>query len=84
MFRSVPTLVDSLRVCIYLLIYQKNTRFNWQSLPLCPCTKHDIFRGGLWKNHTEVDSGLEAGDNIGNDVHLVEALHLNRDVEQRE
>jgi hypothetical protein len=78
------TIKDSLYIRIYLFIHQEDTRFDRRQLSLCSCTKNNILWRCLWENHTEVDSGLKGGDDIRNDVHLVETLHLNLGIKQQD
>lgn len=69
---------DSFHIRIYLLVQQEDARVDRDRVPLRSCTKNNIPRRCFWKNHTEVDSGLEGGENVWNNVHLVKTLHLNR------
>ena len=82
--RSVPALSTASAFRIYLFVHQENARFNRDGLPLCSCTKNNILRRSFWEDHTEVGGRLEDGENVRNDMHLIEALHLNRNVEKCE
>ena len=60
----------------YLLVYEVDAGLGLRGPPLCSCAKDDVIRWSLWKDRTQVDCGLEHGEDVWNDVHLVKALHL--------